>query len=225
MRLIKLKRKSKRAGSLQLAASKKMRAEGRGPKAESQINKAIQILKKSGVIIYPTETVYGLGADINSREAVERIYEIKGREKTKALSIACLKEDIEKYAEVTDLAKFLIANFLPGPLTLVLKKKETVPRWITNSEYVGIRVPDNELVQKLLKKFGSAITSTSANISGKKDCVSAKEIPAKIKEKVDLIIDEGETKYKGPSTVVQVNGKIKILRHGVIEVWNHGRVC
>ncbi len=203
----------------------KNKAARRVPHAASPISKAVQILKKGGVIIYPTETVYGLGADINSREAVERIYEIKGREKTKALSIACLKEDIEKYAEVTDLVKFLIDNFLPGPITLVLKKRAAVPNWITSSDYVGIRAPDNKTVLEIVKKFGRAIVTTSANITGQKDCISAKEIPAEIKKKVDLVIDEGETKYKGPSTVVQVNGKIKILRHGVLDIWTKGRVC
>ena len=203
----------------------KNKATLRKPHAASPINKAVETLKNGGVIIYPTETVYGLGADINNKEAVERIFEIKGREKTKSVSIACLKKDIEKYAEVNDLARFLIENFLPGPLTLVLRKKETVPEWITNSEYIGIRVPDNEFVQKLLKKFGHAITSTSANISGKKDPISAKELAPRITRHAQLIVNEGETKYKGPSTVVQINGKIRVLRKGVLDIWEQGRVC
>ena len=96
-------------------------------KAINKIDKAVSMLKKGGVIVYPTETVYGLGADIENEKAVNKIYEIKGREKIKSLSIACLKEDIGKYAEVSDLAKFFIDNFLPGPVTLVLKKKKSVP--------------------------------------------------------------------------------------------------
>ena len=194
-------------------------------KKEDKISKAVSILKKGGVIIYPTETVYGLGADIQNKEAVDRIYGIKGRETTKSVSIACLKGDIGKYAEISDMAKFLIDNFLPGPVTLVLKKKETVPEWITASDYVGIRVPENKTVQEILKKFRGAIVTTSANVSGKKDATSGKGVSKEVKEKVDLIIDEGETKYKGPSTVVQVNGKIKILRHGVLDIWTKGRVC
>ena len=194
-------------------------------KKEDKISKAVSILQKGGVIVYPTETVYGLGADIQNTKAVDRIYEIKGREQTKSVSIACLKEDIKKYAEVNELARFLIDEFLPGPLTLVLKKKKTVPSWITKSNYVGIRIPDNEFAQKLLEKFGGAIVSTSANISGKKDPVSAEEVPKAIKKKVDLVISKGQTKYKGPSTVIQVDGKLKILRHGVLDVWTKGRVC
>ncbi len=189
------------------------------------VAKAVQILKKGGVTVYPTETVYGLGADIKSKKAVNWIYRIKGREQTKALSIACLKEDIEKYAYVNTLARILIDNFLPGPITLVLKKKKTVPSWVTKNKYVGIRVPDNEFVQKLLKKFGHAITSTSANISRKRSPVSAEQVPLSIRKKVDLVIDKGATKYKGPSTVIQINGKVKVLRHGVIEVREHGGVC
>ncbi len=221
----KLKGKSKKASGSQLAAGRKAHSEGQRLMAKGQISNAVEVLKKGGVIIYPTETVYGLGADIKNMKAVERIYEIKGREQTKAVSIACLKEDIEKYAEVSDLARFLIDNFLPGPVTLILKKKSSVKEWITKSDYVGIRVPDNKTVQEILKKFGSAIVTTSANISGKKDYVNAKEIPRGIKKKVDLVIDEGTTKYKGPSTVVQVNGNIKVLRHGVLDVWTKERVC
>ena len=194
-------------------------------KKEDKISKAVSILKKGGVIIYPTETVYGLGADIQNKEAVDRIYGIKGRETTKSVSIACLKGDIGKYAEISDMAKFLIGNFLPGPVTLVLKKKETVPEWITSSEYVGIRVPENKTVQEILKKFRGAIVTTSANVSGKKDATSGKGVSKKVKEKVDLIIDEGETKYRGPSTVAQINGKVKILRQGVLDIWAKGRIC
>ena len=207
------------------AARRKPQAAKRKARNVELIDKAVQILRKGGVIVYPTETVYGLGADIKNKKAIEIIYAIKGREKTKALSIACLKEDIEKYAEVNDLARILIDNFLPGPITLVLKKKRTVSNWITKSKYVGIRVPDNETAQKIIRKFGRAIVSTSANISGRKDPTSTKAVAKSIKKKVDLVIDEGETKYKQSSTVVQVNGKVKVLRHGVIEIWEHGRVC
>lgn len=187
-------------------------------KQKSFINRAVLILKKGGIIIYPTETVYGLGADITNKKAVAKIFAIKGREKTKAVSIACAKDSIEKYAYVNELAKFLIENFLPGPLALVLKKKKTIPAWITKSAYVGIRVPENKTAQEIIKKLGRPIVSTSANISGKKDPVSVKQIAPRITHHAKLIIDEGETKYKGPSTVVQINGKIKILRHGVIKI-------
>lgn len=198
---------------------------GKRKGTKSKISKAVSILKKGGVIVYPTETVYGLGADIRNKKAVSKIYEIKGRAQTKALSIACLKEDIGKYVEISGLAKFLIDNFLPGPVTLVLKKKKSVKSWITKSDYVGIRVPDNKTTQEILEKFGGAITSTSANVSGKKDPISAKGIDKRIKEKVDFVIAEGKTKYKGQSTVLQINGKIKVLRHGVLDVWAKGRVC
>ncbi len=197
----------------------------RGKKQRNLAGKAVSVLKKGGIVIYPTETLYGLGASIKNRKAVEKIYRIKGREKTKALSIACLKEDIEKYACVDGLAKFLIANFLPGPVTLVLKKKKTVPKWITKSSYVGIRVPENKTAQEIIKKLGCPITSTSANISGKKEPASAKKINKKIKDEADLVIDEGETKYKGPSTVLQINGGIKILRHGALDIWTKECIC
>ncbi len=184
-----------------------------------EIEKAVEILKSGGIIVYPTETIYGLGADIFNEQAVHKVFEIKGREHTRAVSLAVLNEQIEDYAEVNEIAQKLIEKYLPGPLTLVLRKKENVPSWITQTEFVGIRVPKNETAQKILKKFGP-ITSTSANLSGRQNPIKVAEISDEIKSKVDLILDSGETKYSGPSTVVKVTDKIEILRDGVLKLYS-----
>ena len=185
---------------------------------ESEIEKAIKVLKNGGLIVYPTETVYGIGADIFNQEAVNRIYELKGRETTKSLSIAIEKTEIGTYAEVNESVQELIENYLPGPLTLILKKKEKVPDWISPNPYVGIRVPENKTVQRIIQEFGP-ITSTSANLSGQKEPTNCEDISKQIKNGVDYVLDEGETKYKGPSTVVKVNDKVEILRKGVLDLW------
>ena len=191
------------------------------------VARAVNVLRKGGVIIYPTETVYGLGAGIRNSAAVRKIYSLKGRETTKALLIAVADTTgIEKYAEVNETAKQLADEYLPGPLALVLPKKKTVPEHITRNAFVGIRVPENETARKIIEKFGDAIVSTSANISGGKDPTKVSEIPKKIRSNVDLVIDEGQTKYKGASTIVQVLGnEVKVLRQGVKDIWSRGRVC
>lgn len=183
---------------------------------DEKINEAVKVLEKGGVVIYPTETVYGLGADIFNKKAVEKIFKMKGREGIKAISIALREEDIEDFA-VVDEKSLEFINKLPGPLTLVLRKQKKVPEWITKTDYVGIRVPDEENVQKIIKNFGP-ITSTSANLSGEKAPSRVEDINEKIKEKVDLIIDDGPTPYKKPSTVVKINDNIEILRKGALEL-------
>lgn len=185
---------------------------------KSNAEKALEVLRAGGVIVYPTDTVYGLGADIFNQRAVEKIYSTKGREETKALSIAVKLEDISLYGEVNETAQELIDKYLPGPLTLILKKKLRVPEWLSKNEFMGIRVPSNEFCSEITEKFGP-ITCTSANISGGKEAFRVSDISKEVLNKVDLVVDEGETKYKGVSTIVQVVGeKTKVLRNGVLEI-------
>ena len=99
---------------------------------------------------------------------------------------------------------------------MLLEKKVTVPRWISETEFVGIRVPENEIAYEIVSKFG-AITSTSANVTGQAPPVSFSEIDKEILDKVDLAIDDGETKYKGPSTIVKVTDEVEVVREGVFD--------
>lgn len=180
------------------------------------IKETAEILKKGGVVIYPTETVYGLGADIFDEDAVKRVSDIKGWKERRPISIAVKEEDIEKFANVDDNSLELI-DLLPGPMTLVLEKKSIVPDWITPTDYIGIRVPESETAMDLVKKSGP-ITSTSANISGQPAPFCVENIDKKIRKKADYILDDGETKYKSPSTVVKIDEDIEILRDGVLEI-------
>ena len=180
---------------------------------QSEVDRAAEIIRRGGVVVYPTETVYGLGADILNEVAVSKVCDLKGRGFKQPLSIAVSKDRIEEYAEVSEKARELIDKYLPGPLTLVLKKKASVPGWISHNEFVGIRVPDHKMAQGLLGKVG-AITSTSANLSGCGEAGTVEDISLEITDHVDFVLDGGEAKYKKASTVVRVTDKIEVLRQG-----------
>jgi L-threonylcarbamoyladenylate synthase len=174
------------------------------------LKKASDIIKKNGIVIYPTETVYGIGANIFSNIALEKVFKIKKRDKDKPISVAVsdfgMMEDL---VHIGEKEKRFIRLFLPGPVTFVLKKKEKVPDIVTSgSELVGIRFPAHETTIKLIQLAQVPITSTSANISGEKP----PERVEQIKIAADYIVDGGDCSGE-PSTVVDlVNGKI--LRKG-----------
>ena len=179
------------------------------------IEKAAEIVKLGGVIIYPTDTCYGLGADITNPIAVKKIYEIKNREK-KALSMIVKDiNQIEKYAELDDLRKKFLKKYLPGAVTVVL----------LNIDYKNIkmntlafRIPNYEITRQLIQKLNSPLTTTSANLSGNEVCYSVEEILKQFKNKKnmpDLILDGGNLSKNLPSTVVDIiSWPPKVLRQG-----------
>ncbi len=172
-------------------------------------------LIKGKIIIVGTDTVYGISGNALDVDVVKKIYEIKKRDFSKPISI-CLKDtnEIEKYAYVNDLAKKIIDNFLPGPLTIILKKKDIIPD-IVAKEYIGIRVPDVKFTRDLCTV---PLTTTSANISGNKEAYRVEDIDKEVIKKVDYVVDIGECKYKKPSTVIKIeNNNIKLVREGIIK--------
>ncbi|MFW6123795.1 MAG: L-threonylcarbamoyladenylate synthase [Acidobacteriota bacterium] len=185
-------------------------------------NRAIEfisrVLQKDGLIVYPTETFYGLGANCYSEKAVARIYRLKHRDRQKPLSV--IVSGMKMVKEITlkrpDVFDSLSKQFWPGPLTLVLKASEKFPEHITGpSRTIGIRWPEPEWLNVLVKEAGFPITATSANLSGKKEISTPEEAVEVFKGKVELIVDGGKTQGKLPSTVLSlVSGKPKILREG-----------
>ncbi len=172
----------------------------------NQIEKAVEILKKGGLIAYPTDTIYGLGVDIFNQTAVEKVFALKGRDFNKPLSIAVANfEMIERIAEISKNQRAILKQLLPGPITVLLKKKKEVSNLITaNSELVGIRFPDNQWAIKIIKMAKFPITATSANLSGQRDVFRGQDI----KLKVDFVV-QGKCRYQKASTVVDlVNQKI-----------------
>ncbi len=190
--------------------------------AERAVEVAAGVLRRGGVIIYPTDTLYGLGADSLNAGAVRKVFRIKGRESDEPLSNIVLNMDMtEQYAYVTPHARVLAEAFLPGPLTLILKKREGVRGAVGGgASTFGVRVPASEFCLKLAERFGGPYTSTSANISGEESGQSVEEILEQLGDGaalIDLVIDGGTLESRTPSTIVDVTGeRARILREGVI---------
>lgn len=172
---------------------------------EKIIDEAIQVLSDGGVILYPTDTVYGLGANIFNNDAVRRVFEIKQRSFLKPLSV--LVSDVramDLVAIIPNRQKEIIREYLPGPYTFILKKENIVPRVITSgSSYVGVRVPDNEISRRLASLF--PITTTSANISDDEILSNPGEILEQLGCDVDLVIDVGDLKSNHASAIVDLS--------------------
>lgn len=185
----------------------------------SFMKEAVVVLQRGGVVVYPTDTLYGLGADISNKKAIEKVYKIKGRKFNKPLLIlVSSKKQINKFAYLNKTAEKVINKFLPGPLTLILKKKKIVSVKITGrKKTVGVRLPKNKTAINLAKKLGRPITTTSANIAGAKTPMSGQAIYnhfKKQKYQPDLILDAGELNGK-PSTILNFSEKrVKIIREG-----------
>ena len=182
-----------------------------------EIEEVCNIIERNGVVAFPTETVYGVGVKFGSKIALDKLMEAKNRDYSKAITLMVANEkDIEKYAFVSDDAKKIVQAFMPGMITLVFKKKDTVDSIMTNGkETIGIRIPDDQYVLTLLKKAGPMLV-TSANLSNHPNTTSTKEVLNQLDGRIDLVVD-GQTSDNVASTVVDVSrNEMKILRDGKI---------
>lgn len=180
------------------------------------INKAVETLKDGGVIIYPTDTVYGLGCDIFNKEAVERIYMIKNETDTKLFSFLCSDlKDISKYAKVSDYAYKAMKKLIPGPYTFVLPAAKEVPKKLwTKRKTVGIRVPDNEIARILSNALGNPIISTSVTTRKGDLIFDPIEIRTVFNNSVDLMLSMGALSGQ-PSSIIDLSGdEAEIIREG-----------
>ena len=184
---------------------------------KENINEVIDLLNHDEVVAFPTETVFGLGVKFSHLEALEKIYEIKHRSHSKAISLMIYDpKDIEKYAYVNKNAQKLIDHFMPGMITLVLKKKSILSDDFTAGlETIGIRIPDDPFVLKLLKEVGPMLV-TSANISGQETLLNDQEVYKQFKGKIKMIV-KGKCKNTLASTVIKVDEDVTILRQGCIQ--------
>jgi len=180
------------------------------------ILRAVAVLRDDGVVVYPTDTVYGLGCDIKSKRAVERIVRIKGRDPKKPMSFVCSDlTDISRYAKVSNFAYRVLRRFLPGPYTFVLEASREVPKMLlTKQKTVGIRIPDHPVALALVRELRDPILSTSANPSGADPLNDPREIQEVLGDQVDMILDCGVLP-RVPSTVVSlVDDAVEVLREG-----------
>ena len=189
---------------------------------EYAIAKIAHDLKKGKVVIFPTDTVYGIGTNAYDEQACERIYEIKGRPKAKPLTV--LISDISMLREMVDdvslIEQKLIDTFWVGPLTIKFKKKHNVlPNIISaGDEYIRVRLIDKGIVSKLIKVAGVPIVAPSANLSGSLTGTKIANIIKELGKKVDYILDYGDIENGEVSTIVQVQGeKVIIIREGKIK--------
>lgn len=194
---------------------------------QGQVKEAVQILKKGGVIVFPTDTVYGLGADAFNSKAVERVYEIKKR--PRHLPFPLLLSDVSQVTmiaeSVPDIGWFLASRFWPGGLTLVLPKAASLPTYLTKGPSVAVRVPNHPICLAIIKRLGRPVIGTSANISGRPSSLTADKVKQQLGDKVDLIIDGGKCPGGGESTIVDVTGDRPIvLRQGIIAQYEIDKV-
>ena len=201
----------------------------RESKNYKKIKETAEIIKNGGVIVFPTETVYGLGVNALNEDAVKRLYEVKKRPQDKAISILVSNiEMIEKVAkDITGIEYGLIKEFFPGPLTIILNKKDIVPDIVTaGGTTVGVRMPAKDIALRLIEYAGVPIAAPSANISGNPSGTELNTIMDEFQENVDCYIDGGKSEIGLASTIVQViDGEPYILREGSISKEQIEEVC
>ena len=189
-------------------------------KHPSFIPLAIDILNRCGLVAFPTDTVYGLGANVFDEDCIKRLYVVKGRNHTKAIALLMSKvEQLDQVAvEINDTAWRLAEHFWPGPVTLILKRHPSLPKILSPEPTIGVRVPDHPDALALMDQTGP-LAVTSANLSGQKPPSTAKGVLAQLDRRIHLIIDGGQTPGGVPSTVVDcTTPEIKILRPGPLSL-------
>ena len=183
-------------------------------------DEVVNIIKNGGVVVLPTETVYGIGCSCFNEESIKRLYEIKNRPYNKPISVLVSNIDmISRVAKnISDIEMKIIKHFFPGPLTIVLEKNDNIPDILTsNGTTIGVRMADNNIINTIIDKVDIPLAVSSANESGMDANINIDTIYEIFKDKVDYYVDGGISKIGVASTVVKVvNGEVIILREGII---------
>jgi L-threonylcarbamoyladenylate synthase len=185
-----------------------------------KIEEAAKIVREGGVIIYPTDTVYGIGCNPFNEDAVRRVIDLKRRERKPLPVLAACVADLEKVCSFSETELSLCYMLWPGPVTIVAEKRDEVPSVVTFGEQtVGVRIPADLTVLEIMRSAGTPLIGTSANISGMPAAASPEAIPDELKRGVDMVVDTGATRYGTPSTVIRLSGGvIEILREGALNI-------
>lgn len=190
---------------------------------DSILNEINDVLDKDGLIIFPTDTVYGIACNAFSEIAIKKLFLAKNRSFDKPIGV--LTDSVDKIdmivKNISDLERELISKYFPGNLTIIFDKKEIVSNLLTaNKSTIGVRIPDNEIVLQILRNYKYPLATTSVNLAGKKEGTEVSDFIDEFKDKVDIIIDGGKTNEIS-STIVRVeNDKINILREGSLKINN-----
>ncbi len=188
---------------------------------EQVLDEIIDVLNNDGLIIFPTDTVYGIACNSFSDKAIKKLYEAKNRSFDKPIGV--LTDSISKIKlvvdEINSYEKKLIDKYFPGELTIVFNKKDIVSDILTsNKKTIGVRIPNNETALKILKAYPYPLATTSVNLSGCKEGTKVEDFINEFKNKVYIIIDGGKSKDI-PSTIIRVeNNKINIIRNGTLKI-------
>lgn len=196
-----------------------LKADG-GVSEAAALSRAVEILADGGIIAYPTETFYGLGADATNENAIRKIFDVKGRNFNNPISIIIAgEEDLPPLVDdVPDCALKLIKAFWPGPLTIVFKASAQISPLLTaQTGKIGIRISSNASAMAIAKMLGRPLTATSANFAGAPECSTVSDVIRQIGDKIDVVFDGGKTAGGVGSTIIDVTARPpKILREGVI---------
>jgi len=185
---------------------------------QENLKLAGELIRAGELVAFPTETVYGLGADGLNFSARQKIYAAKGRPSDKPLSLHVASlEQVAQVAEISQAAEKLFKKFCPGPLTIILPRKKNLPDFVTGGlDSVGIRFPDNEICLELIKIADKPIAASSANLSDFPPPKTAQEVFQNLRGKIEIILDGGACKFGISSTVLDITAEPKILRRGSI---------
>ena len=184
------------------------------------ILKVVDILKNGGVVVYPTDTYYGIGCDIMNKKAIERIYQIKNRNKSKPFSFICSDlKNISLYAKVSNYAYKTMKRLLPGPYTFILEGSKLVPKiMLTKRRTAGIRVPDNPICLNLVKELGNPVITTSATMPDGTIFHDASLIHEYFGNRVDVVVDGSIVPGQPSSVILLINDIPEIIRKGLGDV-------
>ena len=185
---------------------------------DNGIKKSVEIIENGGIIVFPTDTVYGIGCNPYDANAVKKIYEIKSREKIKSLPVlASSIEIVKQISTIDEFTEKIIKKYWPGPLTLILKLKDkNLKKSLNLEDKIAVRIPNSECTLKLLNKC-SLLVGTSANVSGDSSFTNPQECMKNVKN-YDVFVDGGTITSKGESTIIEIeNEKIHVIREGALK--------
>jgi tRNA threonylcarbamoyl adenosine modification protein (Sua5/YciO/YrdC/YwlC family) len=180
------------------------------------ISRVVEVLKNGGVVVYPTDTNYGIGCDIMNKKAIERIYQLKQRDKSKPFSFICSGlKNISYYAKVSNYAYKTMRRLLPGPYTFILEGSKLVPKiMLTKRKTAGIRVPDNNICLALVEELGNPVITTSATMPDGSIINDASLIHDIFKNRIDVVVDGSIVPGKPSSVISLINDEPEVLREG-----------
>ena len=189
---------------------------------EGNLKTIKKVLDNDGIIIYPTDTVYGIGCNCYSEKGLKKLYSFKNRPLNKPINVLTNSyEKIKKVSKnISKKEEELIKKYLPGDMTIILEKDDKIPDLLTaNLNTIGVRIPNNDISLKILEYYEYPLATTSVNLSGESPGIEVDDFYEEFKDKVDIIIDGGKSPIGTPSTIVKVeNNNIKILREGNLKV-------